>query len=132
MIEPIALDALTSLYVADMARALAFWRDGLGLVECYRFPAEGPPAHVELRVAGTRIALTNAEGLTHHGLPPATPGHPFEISLRVADTDAAVERLVAAGATLFIAPMPSPAGNRVAYLLDPDGNRVQLYARPNR
>lgn len=121
---------LVILYSADLPRGLRFWRDLAGGEVGYRFPAEGEPEHVELRLAGMTIALTSAAGLVSHGLPPATAGAPFELVLRTEDTDATIATLRTAGVTVMIEPFTSPAGNRVAYVTDPDGNRVQIYSKP--
>ncbi len=121
---------LVILYSTDVSRGLRFWRDLAGGEVDYRFPAEGESEHVELRLAGMTIALTSAAGLVSHGLPPASPGTPFELVLRTDDADATIATLRAAGVAVMIEPFTSPAGNRVAYITDPDGNRVQIYSKP--
>ncbi len=118
-----------NLYCADVPRALAFYAGLLGGTESYRFPRDGDPEHVELNFGAARIALTSAAGLVSHRLPPATPGTPFEIAIRAEHADTAVARLREAGVPVMIEPFDSPAGNRVAYVADPDGNRVQLWSR---
>ncbi len=118
---------LLTIYSARIERAVAFWRDLMGFAETYRFPPSGLPAHVELGLHGSRIAFSSGEGRQQHHLPAFTPGNPFEIGLRVADMDAVLARLAAAGVTPTIPPFTSAAGNRVAYIADPDGTRIQLY-----
>ena len=118
-----------NLYCADVPRALAFYAGLLGGAESYRFPKDGPPEHVELRFGGATIALISAAGLVSHRLPPATPGAPFDIAIRAENADEAVAILGTAGVPIMIDPFDSPAGNRVAYVTDPDGNRVQLWSR---
>jgi lactoylglutathione lyase len=46
-----------------------------------------------------------------------------------ADCDAVVERLRAAGVTVTEEPVDQPWGERVARVLDPDGNEVIIGAR---
>jgi lactoylglutathione lyase len=122
-------DGQVNLYSGDVAKALAFWRDLLGFAETYRFPRTGEPEHVELRLGSMTVALTSAAGLVTHRLPPASRGEPFEIAIRAEDTGAAVALLRAAGVEVMLEPAATPAGNRVAYVRDPDGNRIQIYSR---
>ena len=119
---------LVILYVADMEHSLALYRDVLGGEETYRFPREGAPEHVELRIGAAILALTSEAGRQSHHLPPASPGHPFELAVRATDADAAMAALLASGCTPLIEPFDSSAGNRVGYVLDPDGNRIQIYS----
>ncbi len=124
---PTFLKALVTVYAGNLAKAVDFYGRVLGLEETYRFPGSGDPEHVEFRVGSTTIAVSSAAGLRAHGLPPATPGHPFEIGIKTDDVDAAVEQLRAAGVTILKEPRESEAGNRYAYVADPDGNWISLY-----
>ena len=121
------LKALTTVYSANIAKAIDFYGRLLGFEETYRFPYAGEPEHVEFRVGGTTLAVSSAAGLRSHGLPPATPGHPFEIGIKTENVDAAVAELRAAGVTVIKEPKDSAAGNRYAYVADPDGNWISLY-----
>ena len=38
---------LPILYVADIERSVALYRDAFGMKETYRFPRQGVPEHVE-------------------------------------------------------------------------------------
>ena len=126
------LKALTTVYSANIAKAIDFYGRLLGFEETYRFPYAGEPEHVEFRVGGTTLAVSSAAGLRSHGLPPATPGHPFEIGLKTENVDAAVAELRAAGVTVIKEPQNSAAGNRYAYVADPDGNWISLYQNLSR
>jgi lactoylglutathione lyase len=53
---------LPNLYCANLARAVAFYRDLLGGVPTFQAPADGPPEHVELRVGDVVIALRPGTG----------------------------------------------------------------------
>jgi len=46
------------------------------------------------------------------------------------DCDAAVDRLRAAGVTVLAEPADEPWGERVARVLDPDGNQVLIGSPP--
>jgi lactoylglutathione lyase len=120
-------DCMTTLYSADLDAALRFYRDLLGFTETFRYPREGEPLHVELRLGGTVIAVSTLAAIAEYGLP-ATRGEPFELAIGTDDTDLAVERLRAAGVRVIAGPLDAPNGQRVAYLADSDGNRVRVYA----
>ena len=121
-------DCLPNLYCADLDAALRFYRDLLGFTESFRYPRDGPLQHVELRLGGTTIALSTPEALAGYGLVPATRGEPFELAVRADDVDRATEQLRAAGVPVLREPWDASNGQRVAYVTDPDGNRVHLYA----
>lgn len=120
-------DCLTTLYCAGLDASLRFYRDLLGFTETFRYPRDGAPLHVELRLGGTVIAVSTLGAIADYGLP-ATRGEPFELALRADDTDAAVAVLRAAGVPVIKEPLVAPNGQRVGYVADPDGNRVRLYA----
>lgn len=124
---PAILKALVTVFSSDIERSAGFYGGLLGLAESYRFPRSGAPLHIEYAVGGTTIAISAPEGLASHGMPPATSGHPFEIGLKTDDVDALVDLLRAAGTTILREPFDSPAGNRVAYVADPDGTWISLY-----
>ena len=67
------LKALTTVYSANIAKAIDFYGRLLGFEETYRFPYAGEPEHVEFRVGGTTLAVSSASGLRSHGLPPVRP-----------------------------------------------------------
>ena len=125
------LEALVTIYSADIRRAMDFYGRLLGLAETYRFPKEGEPEHVEFRLGSATIAVSSPAGLQTHGMPPATPGHPFELGIQTDDVDTAVSELRAAGVTIIKDPSMSPAGIRYAYIADPDGTWISLYQNLN-
>lgn len=123
--------ALVNIYSSDIARAIEFYGGALGLPETYRFPASGEPEHVEYAVGQTTVAVSSPAGLASHGMPPPTAGHPFEIGLKTDDVDSLVAELRAKGVTILREPFSIPAGNRVAYISDPDGTWISVYHRLN-
>jgi catechol 2,3-dioxygenase len=113
------------LKVADLDRALAFWRDVLGFEEQARM--------------GDQAAFISAGGYHHHiglntwesrGGTPPPPGHTglYHVAVRFPDRQTlaqAVRRVLDAGIQLDGA---SDHGvSEAIYLHDPDGNGVELY-----
>jgi len=113
------------LKVADLERAIAFYRDALGFELTQRF--------------GGEAAFMSAGGYHHHiglntwqssGGPPAPPGSTglFHLAVLYPDRAAlgqAVERALQAGAVLDGA---SDHGvSEAVYLRDPDENGIELY-----
>jgi catechol 2,3-dioxygenase-like lactoylglutathione lyase family enzyme len=120
-------DCLTTLYCADLDASLTFYRDRLGFAETFRYPRDGAPLHVELRLGGAVVALSTLDAIEAYGLP-ARRGEPFELALGTDDTDEAVATVRAAGVRVLVEPMVAPNGQRVAYLADPDGNRIRVWS----
>jgi lactoylglutathione lyase len=128
MIDP-ATRVMPMLSVADLGKSLRFYRDVLGGVPAYQFPAEGEPAFVTLRFGDTELGIGAISGEPMHGRPlrPAT-GHRVELFFNVSDADEAVAALAAIGAPIVMQPTDLPWGERSAYVEDPDGNLVMLGA----
>jgi predicted enzyme related to lactoylglutathione lyase len=104
------------LLASDMDRAVAFWRDGLGLRE--RLVT---PHWTELECGETVVAL-------HGG---ATPGEgvPEVLGLRVDDVHEVVEAVIAAGGQVVEGPsQPGGEGIWLATCTDTEGNRFFLSA----
>jgi catechol 2,3-dioxygenase-like lactoylglutathione lyase family enzyme len=120
---------LPIFYVSDIERSLRIYRDLCGFAETYRFPTEGVPEHVELKLGSAILGLADRKGQETHGLPPPQPGSMAEIVLMVSNADVAFERLRAAGLDVLVELQDTPSGHRVGYLLDPDGHRIQISAR---
>jgi len=123
------LSVMPNLYVADVERSAAFYRDQLGAVETFRLPATGAADHVELRIGDVIIALSHRGRVAEQGLPAPTPGHPFELVLWCDSADDAVAGLRAAGAPVLVEPDTHAAGNRRAYVSDPDGNWIAVVSK---
>jgi lactoylglutathione lyase len=113
------------LVVEDVERALDFYCRLLGLPLGHR---SGPYAQLETGV--TRVALYErgamAETLGRELESPSPEAPAFELGFKVDDCDAAFDELVAAGATVAVAPTDRSWGQRTAYVRDPDGHLVEL------
>lgn len=117
------------LYSADVERAATFYRDLLGGTETFRLPSEGPAEHVEVRIGDVTVALSAREAAERVGLPAPTAGHPLELVVWCDSADAAVAALRAGGTPVLLGPHDGEAGNRRAYVTDPDGNWVSLVSK---
>jgi len=116
------------LSTEDLSASMGFYGRLLGGEESYRFPDDGRPSFVVLRLGESEIGLA-AIGDTLHGEPmrPAT-GHRIELCVYVEDVDAAVAAAREAGVRIVAEPSDQVWGERVAYVADPDGNLVMLTA----
>ncbi len=101
------------LHVPDMARALAFYRDALGLP--VRYASE---VYVEFDLQPATLAL-------HHAEPEAST-RGVGLFLVVDDVDALVAQLQAKGLTPTQPPTDQDFGYRTALYVDPFGNRVEV------
>ncbi|WP_233166264.1 glyoxalase/bleomycin resistance/extradiol dioxygenase family protein [Archangium sp. Cb G35] len=117
------------LSTENLEHALGFYRGLLGGTETYRFPEDGPPAFVVLRLGESDIGLgaLSPDSRPLHGQAqrPAL-GHRIELCVYVDDVDATIERMRAGGVPILLEPTEQPWGERVAYVSDPDGNLVML------
>ena len=106
-------EAFPIVSTANLPNLLAFYRDTVGFTEAYRFPDTGDPVFVTLRLGTCELGLALEE-----------PAGPATLCVYADDCDEAADALVAAGAALIEAPADQPWGERVARVLDPDGNHV--------
>ncbi|SNQ50473.1 Glyoxalase/Bleomycin resistance protein/Dioxygenase superfamily [Frankia canadensis] len=123
------------LYVRDIGRSVAFYRDVLGWRQV--FPEATDAAGNPLRLP----AAAFSSGRTHHELllievgenatavPAGRRLGMYHFGLKVGDTDddlrEALARLQAAGVTLVGA--SDHTVTHSLYILDPDGNEIELY-----
>lgn len=121
---------LIGLVVADMGRALTFYRR-LGL----EIPADAnSQPHVEVTLpGGLRLAWDTAEMVSSIDPSWSTPTGPARASLAFvcdspAEVDSVYAAMTAAGYRGHLAPWDAFWGQRYASLLDPDGNGVDLFA----
>jgi catechol 2,3-dioxygenase-like lactoylglutathione lyase family enzyme len=121
---------MPNLYVTDVERAAAFYRDQLGAVETFRLPVTGTADHVELRLGDVTIALTQTVRVAEQGLPEPTQGHPLELVVWCDSADDAVAALRAAGTPVLVEPHAGHVpGHRRAYVADPDDNWIALVSK---
>lgn len=116
----------TILYVDDVASTLDFYGKAFALPT--RFLHDSG-TYGELDTGATALAFASRTMLRELGKTPQPPvlAQPSgEIALVTDDVPAAVERAVAAGATLVQAPKAMPWGQTIAYVGDVNGFLVEL------
>jgi lactoylglutathione lyase len=116
----------TILYVDDVASTLDFYGKAFALPT--RFLHDSG-TYGELETGATALAFASLAMLRELGKTPQLPvlARPSgEIALVTDDVPAAVERAVAAGATLVQAPKAMPWGQTIAYVGDVNGFLVEL------
>jgi len=117
------------IFVEDMGRMVAFYRDVLG----FAIEWEEGSSNVYLVKDGTLFLMygrDDFEKMTSrkyqyvNGL----NGH-YEIALSVpsfTDVDASFEKAVSLGATPVLPPEQEPWGQRTCYIADPEGNLIEI------
>jgi uncharacterized protein len=138
------VDVIT-LAVDDLDRALAFYRDGLGLTSQGVIATEfvgdddtpaGAIALFELQGGLLLAAYPRSELAKDANVPPG-PARPGEFSLgHLVPTRSEVDRLLAkaesAGATVTDEPHERPWGIYSGYFRDPDGHLWEIIWNPRR
>jgi lactoylglutathione lyase len=114
------------LYVRDVARSEAFYRDAFGFDPTFRWPAEGPSTFVFLKLEPLGIGIGAADGENVHGNPVVPGSGAFELCLYVDDIAEASARLRDLGADELRPPKDEPWGESRAYFADPDGNTIHI------
>jgi lactoylglutathione lyase len=125
--------AYAILFVSDLDRSIAFYRDVIGLP--FRF---GTDDYAEFATEGSKFALYARRALPELlGVEAPTGAAPWpqgEVAFFVDDVDAEHERLARAGVRVLAPPTDRPWGERTLHVADPDGNVVELTRakRPER
>jgi PhnB protein len=111
------------LILDDAARALEFYKKGLGAVELMRFPAPGGKiGHAEIKIGDSPIMLADEAPQMGHRSPESIGGTPVSIMLYVEDVDAVYRRALAAGAKELQPLKDQFYGDRSGTLRDPFGH----------
>lgn len=125
------VDPAINYYVEDVETAVRFYVEHFGFVETFRTPKQGKPVHVELKLGGFTLGLASKEaGQSMHGLPLGAGGSPrAELVVWTDDVDEAYTALVENGVPGVSAPHNFLASLRAAWVMDPDGNPVEIVSR---
>lgn len=117
-----------TLTVEDFDQALALYRDALGLDELADWSTDA--GRVVVLEAG-RATLELFDQAQAAAVDEIEAGRrvsgSVRLALKVADSDAAARRLVAAGADAVAAPVTTPWGDRNARVQAPDGMQLTLF-----
>jgi lactoylglutathione lyase len=119
------------LLVSDIAGAMRFWRDVMGLSMKYGDEAMGY-AYFETDSAGVELMTRKgfADALGESASPSTPAGRPAVLVFQVDDVDAAYTGFVERGARAVAGPQDRPAwGVRSAHLSDPDGYIIEIYSQ---
>ncbi len=113
-------EAFPIVTVPNLPETVRFYRDLLGFRESYRFPADGDPQFVTLKLGGSELGLALGD---------AQPAAGYALCVYAGDCDAAVRRLRDAGTPITEEPSDTPWGERMARVTDPAGNEIVVVAR---
>jgi catechol 2,3-dioxygenase-like lactoylglutathione lyase family enzyme len=128
---------LLTLGVDDLERAVAFYRDGLGLPTkgiVGREYEHGAVAFFDLQ-AGLKLALWPRDDLAHDTGLARSPRSSTEFSIghnvrSEAEVDAVMRRAEEAGATIVKRPVKTFWGGYAGYFADPDGHLWEVAFNP--
>ena len=109
--------------ITDVGRARGFYERLLGLKVGLQIEFAPGLWWIEYDVAGVALAISNATGDPHAALIPAS-----SVTLEVADLDAALAALRAAGTPISQEVMEFPPCRMFA-AKDPDGNEIRFHQR---
>ena len=122
------LELRVALTTPDYDRLVRLYRDGLGLDPAALWANSGGQAVIFLMGRGTLEVFDErqAEVVDEIEAERRVSGQ-IRFALRVPSLDAALERLLAWGATLVHEPVVTPWGDRNARVQDPDGMQITLF-----
>jgi catechol 2,3-dioxygenase-like lactoylglutathione lyase family enzyme len=123
--------SLITLAVRDLARAVEFYEEGLGLPRM-----ESPPEVAFFTLNGTWLGLYDREALAEDAtVPPRGQGFEgFALAHNVgseAEVAAVIDEAVKAGATLVKNPQKVSWGGYSGYFKDPDGHLWEIAYNPH-
>jgi catechol 2,3-dioxygenase-like lactoylglutathione lyase family enzyme len=127
------LELRVAITTADYERLARFYCDGLGL-EPAQLWANGQGRALILNMGQATLEIfdeTQAETIDQIEAGRRISGQ-IRFALQVPDLQAAVERLLAHGATLVHPPVVTPWGDHNARLQDPDGLQITLFQTSDR
>jgi len=119
-------EAFPILQSSDVDKLIRFYVEAFGFEMGFRFPPDGPIEYVFLKLEPLGIGIARKA----EEVPSARQPAAFELWIYADDADAAVERVIAAGAALLESASDQSWGERVALVADPEGNRIRIGAVP--
>jgi predicted enzyme related to lactoylglutathione lyase len=120
-----------SYWADDVEAAKAWYAELLGIAPYYEVPGpEGRPAYVEFRLGDYQHELGLIDRRFNPAGPAAAPGGAV-VYWAVDDVPAALERLLALGATLHEPPQDRGQAFITATVIDPFGNILGIMQNPH-
>ena len=117
---------------AGAADAIEFYKAAFGAEELIRIPADdGKIMHAAIAIDGAMLMLVDENRDWGIQSPLSLGGSPVTLHLNVPNADAAIERAVAAGATVTMAAHDAFWGDRYGQVKDPFGHSWSI-AHPLR
>ena len=123
MTSPLRSVAAVRIFVSDLERARAFYRDAVGLSE-----TGSGPAYVVFALGTTTIVLEAVP--LHEPEHDELVGRLLGVSFDVADVEQAQRELAARGVGFLGPPEKQDWGGTLAFACDPDGNIITLVQLP--
>ena len=126
------IELRVALTTSDYERLVKFYCDGLGLDPAAVWNNDGGKALI-LDMGKATLELFDerqAEVIDQLEVGRRVSGH-VRFALQVPDLTAAMERLLANGATLVHGPVQTPWGDTNVRLQDPDGMQITLFQPPD-
>ena len=127
------MDLRVALTTGDFERLASFYCDGLGL-EPAQIWSEDQGHALVLDMGKATLELFDemqAQTIDQIEAGRRISGQ-IRFALQVPDLNAAMERLLAHGATLVHPPVVTPWGDHNVRLQDPDGMQITLYQKPEK
>jgi len=118
------------LFCRDIAAEIDFCQKVLGAVEVVRrTDADGKVLHALLTISGQMLMLEAEVPTLPSRVPPRDGSSPVVRYVYLADIDEAVARSTQAGAKLLFPPQNQFWGDRIAWIMDPEGHVWTLATR---
>ena len=125
---PPVMELRVALTTRDFERLLRFYTEGLGLAPANLWTSEHGKALIFEMGKGTLELFDESHAAHIDEIEAGQPvSGPIRFALQVPDVQAAMDRLLAKGATLVHPPVMTPWGHRNVRLQDPDGMQVTLF-----
>lgn len=120
--------AFPIVYAADVDITAAFY-ERFGFTRHVQLPAEGPAGYVGLRRDLAELAVVAREWpVDQYGIEPGD-APTFEMFVYVDDVEAVILAIERDGFRILRPPATMPWGERVGFVVDPDGNPVAVAAQ---
>jgi lactoylglutathione lyase len=123
--SPMATELFPIISTPNLPRSLGFYQDLLGGTVTYEFAGpDGNPAYVSLWIGSSSLGIAMDQSVSD-----SAPARPIALWVYV-DCESTVEVLRSADVRVTSDPELQPWGERIARVLDPDGNEVIIGSRP--